>query len=562
MGYFIVYLNALLVVLTFSCKGEVLLDSSNAESNDSESTNPSEIFEESVTSDEPTTATKTETAATNKANTSKVVPTTKTSINVSIPKFESLSYQDNNIVFTALNEIISMQAIVAGPSNRLFKISPPLPTGLLIDELTGTISGTPLNPSPVTTHSVSVENDQSIIATSIQIAVIDNLPTSFVYQPTVRNLKFKLRTPAISPDTVGVHQTGSYAINPELPEGLAIDSTSGVISGRPLEKMELTNFTVTFSNSGGERQASLQISISDEYLDLSTISSTRDVNGVQTPMNLAFSAGFGGLTVVGDYLYMFGGAHNYQPWQNHTNRIQRAPLSDPTAWTGTGGLLPYRTAWVPAVTIDDKIFLYGNIYGTDQKSIFSANVATPDVWTDTGFDLPENSANHLIYVASDNVYILTANKIFVAPRTNPANMVDSGATNLPYFAHKNYIEFEDYLYVPEHTGGLVKRASKENPLVWETVCSDSTLAGGDNYTLTLVGSTVYYLGGHDYTGTWSAPIDDLCNWTQSAYPIPQNSWGNSQAIRVGDFFYIFGGLNASYVGHEKITRAAIKVRYD
>jgi hypothetical protein len=33
-------------------------------------------------------------------------------------------------------------------------------------------------------------------------------------------------------------------------------------------------------------------------------------------------------------------------------------------------------------------------------------------------------------------------------------------------------------------------------------------------------------------------------------------------MRVGDFFYIFGGLNASYVGHEKITRAAIKVRYD
>src|SRR5579863_10297097 len=67
-------------------------------------------------------------------------------------------------------------------------------------------------------------------------------------------------TEAINPDTPTVTGTVTgYSIAPALPKGLALDGTTGTISGTPTAISPLTNYTVTASNSSGSTTATVQI---------------------------------------------------------------------------------------------------------------------------------------------------------------------------------------------------------------------------------------------------------------------------------------------------------------
>jgi hypothetical protein len=80
--------------------------------------------------------------------------------------------------------------------------------------------------------------------------------------PAPSNLKYALGTGEVGrpygpyPPSVGGTVTG-YSVSPALPAGLALDSTSGAISGTPLAASPETTYTVTASNAGGSATASV-----------------------------------------------------------------------------------------------------------------------------------------------------------------------------------------------------------------------------------------------------------------------------------------------------------------
>jgi hypothetical protein len=67
---------------------------------------------------------------------------------------------------------------------------------------------------------------------------------------------------AIANDTPTVTGTApSYSINPALPAGLTLSSSTGVISGTPTAAAPATTYTVTASNSAGSTTATVQITV-------------------------------------------------------------------------------------------------------------------------------------------------------------------------------------------------------------------------------------------------------------------------------------------------------------
>lgn len=151
-----------------------------------------------------------------------------------------------------------------------FTIDRPLPPGLVFDETTGIISGTPAGPFPTTLYTITARNKGGMNTTKLQIGISSIPPPSaapiiFYATPQIYTVNVPINTLKPS-NTGGDVQPGGFSIDLPLPPGLTLDPNTGYISGTPTQIFPATIFTITATNAKGPSQATLNIKVG--YPDL------------------------------------------------------------------------------------------------------------------------------------------------------------------------------------------------------------------------------------------------------------------------------------------------------
>ncbi len=186
--------------------------------------------------------------------------TTSLTITVHAPT-PTISYEDSALTFTRTQAVDAITPPVAHVAS--VSVTPALPAGLSLDASTGVISGTPSVVSVATPYLVTVTNSTGQTATTtLNITVNDVAPVGLTYSNTSGTYVTGSAITSNTPSTSGVGVVTSYAINPALPAGLSLNSSSGVITGTPTATQNpAVVHTVTAMNSGGSTTTTLTITV-------------------------------------------------------------------------------------------------------------------------------------------------------------------------------------------------------------------------------------------------------------------------------------------------------------
>ncbi|MFN9113693.1 MAG: putative Ig domain-containing protein, partial [Bacteroidota bacterium] len=142
-----------------------------------------------------------------------------------------------------------------------YSVAPSLPAGLTLNTTSGVISGTPTVAALAANYTVTGTYATGNESFSLNITVNDGAPTSLTYaSPNVftRGTGIANLTPTSSGGAVI-----NYSVSPALPDGLALDSATGIISGIPTTVTPLATYTVTATNSGGSTSFGVVITVRD-----------------------------------------------------------------------------------------------------------------------------------------------------------------------------------------------------------------------------------------------------------------------------------------------------------
>lgn len=170
----------------------------------------------------------------------------------------SLSYNAVTAVYTLGVPIAPNSPISTGGIVTAFTVSPALPIGLSLSPSTGVISGTPSLVSAQSSYTVTASNPSGHATSALTVTVNDQAPTALVYTSQTAVYAIHMPIQPNSPANEG-GAIASYSVAPDLPPGLSLNTTTGVISGTPALATAEADYVVTASDSGGAATATLTV---------------------------------------------------------------------------------------------------------------------------------------------------------------------------------------------------------------------------------------------------------------------------------------------------------------
>lgn len=160
-------------------------------------------------------------------------------------------------------------SVAGGGEPEEWSVFPPLPNGLTLSAATGALSGTAFAPAAAAAYRFEARNRAGSAALVRFLEVLPDDPPAFSYASSPATLQAgEAASLAPSPATSAAGLV--YSVDPPLPAGLSLDSSTGVVSGRPAALDGAAgdsplSFTVTLSlgaaGGAGDRTASLELTV-------------------------------------------------------------------------------------------------------------------------------------------------------------------------------------------------------------------------------------------------------------------------------------------------------------
>ena len=157
---------------------------------------------------------------------------------------------------------VSVQVIPSSEGGEVtdWAIEPPLPEGVALHQIDGSLRGTPISVHPLREYVITAHNTGGSLSSTILIDVRDIPVDGLGYEP----YQFDLRTG----DDIGLvmptWQGGTpdtWEVDPPLPSGFDFDYYTGQISGTAMLLQPWTHHTVWANNSGGPASTPLQFRV-------------------------------------------------------------------------------------------------------------------------------------------------------------------------------------------------------------------------------------------------------------------------------------------------------------
>ena len=139
-----------------------------------------------------------------------------------------------------------------GIAPLVYSISPSLPTGLSLDITNGLISGTPTALVTNASYTITIQDANTPRQTSSKTFTLTIEPKaiSTTQSIPIKVLIEKVPYTAFTPITAsGGYGVLTFSVLPNLPNGMTIDSTTGLISGTPTGSSSQATYTVTATDS-------------------------------------------------------------------------------------------------------------------------------------------------------------------------------------------------------------------------------------------------------------------------------------------------------------------------
>jgi hypothetical protein len=139
-----------------------------------------------------------------------------------------------------------------------FSISPSVPAGLVFDSTNGSLSGTPTAAQLNVEYTVSASNVAGTSSQTFSLEVFS--APAFTLSKSSENAVNNVAISGYTINTSGGRVT-EYSVSPELPTGLSLDTTTGLISGSVAVDQAPTTYTITGTNVAGSDSHTFALAI-------------------------------------------------------------------------------------------------------------------------------------------------------------------------------------------------------------------------------------------------------------------------------------------------------------